>query len=439
MTGPSGWDGKLQLPTTTVVTISEITESDGTTFTFTETAAFQIGLGNERIELDKPARIVFGGDAGDNFVAFFVDENNDLNFIEDECTADSAAGLGSNDECFIETDDDDFVIWTNHFTKFGVSKKSIASSTGDGPKSGGGGGTGKSAGAGAGTGGFGGILGTPLTINEVSYDKCNENIARILVSSDAENPPVVTIHTTKTGTVIAVLSDEQPYEELNKITRTDKYLYEIPITSSETFLMVTVTEEKGTVQNTVNAAINTPSCDGVVVVSDVPEGEVDEISFAVPRIFDVKFQIENGTQHSADLDSEFFYISEQDLYISAVIDSKTPLKRVELRTITLGQSDDEYIAMRMNVEPLIYTESAYQVTASIPSYLMQDPAVGYWIHVIDEELSEVESKHYIMGVKPITEPDVSLELDVPSIQASNSIVRPSLYIEKHLHMVLYHY
>ena len=34
-----------------------------------------------------------------------------------------------------------------------------------------------------------------------------------------------------------------------------------------------------------------------------------------------------------------------------------------------------------------------------------------------------------MGVKPISEPDVSLELDVPSIQASNTIVRPSLYIQ----------
>ena len=140
----------------------------------------------------------------------------------------------------------------------------------------------------------------------------SENIAKILVSSDAENPPVVTIHTTKTGTVVAILSDEQPYEELNKITRVDKYQYEIPITSNETFLMVTVTEEKGTVQNTVNAAINTPSCDGVVVVSDVPEIAEDEISFSVPRIFDVKFQIENGTKHVADTDSEFFYVSEQD-------------------------------------------------------------------------------------------------------------------------------
>ncbi|KFM20800.1 hemagglutinin-hemolysin-like protein [Marine Group I thaumarchaeote SCGC RSA3] len=420
-TGPSNWDGKLQLPVKTTVSLSE---------EFSDTAVFQIGSADARIELDKPARIEFSDDGNENFVAFFVDENNTFTEISAICTSDSASGLGDNNECKIEVDGD-LVIWTDHFTKFGVSKKSssVSASTTSTP-SGGGGNTGVGpSGKGAGVGGFGGILGTPLTINEVSYDKCDENIARILVSSDAENPPIVTIHTTKTGTVIAVLSDEQPYEELNKITRVDKYVYEIPITSNETFLMVTVTEEKGTVQNTVNAAINTPSCDGVVVVSDVPEDEIGEIQFGVPRIFDVKFQIENGTQHIADVDSEFFYVSEQDLYISAIIDSKIPLKRVELRTLTLGQSDDEYIAIKMNVEPLIYTESAYQVTASIPSYLMQDPAVGYWIHVIDEELSEVESKHYTMGVKPITEPYVSLELDVPSIQASNSIVRPSLYVE----------
>ena len=33
-----------------------------------------------------------------------------------------------------------------------------------------------------------------------------------------------------------------------------------------------------------------------------------------------------------------------------------------------------------------------------------------------------------MGVKPILEPDVSLELDVPSIKQSGSTVRPNLYI-----------
>jgi len=262
---------------------------------------------------------------------------------------------------------------------------------------------------------------------EITYDRCDENIARILVSSDAENPPSVTVHTTKLGSIAAILSDEQPYEELNKITRVDKYLYEIPITSDETFLMIIVTEEKGTTENTVNAAVYLTSCEGTIAIADVPEDEFDEFAFNAPRIFDTKFQIDNGTSSRADSEAKSLYVSEQDLTISAIIDSETPLKRVELRTITLGQSDDEYIAMRMNIEPMIFFDT-YQVTGTIPSFLMQDPAIAYWMYVIDEELNEAESAHYTMGVKPITDPDVSLELDVPSIKQSSSTVRPNLFI-----------
>jgi len=127
------------------------------------------------------------------------------------------------------------------------------------------------------------------------------------------------------------------------------------------------------------------------------------------------------------LQSHFMYLSEQDLTITAIIDSETQIKRVELRTITLGQSDDEYIAMKMNVEPMIFFDT-YLVTGTIPSFLMQDPAIAYWIYVIDEELNEAESVHYTMGVKPILDPNVSLELDVPSIKQSGSTVRPSLFI-----------
>ncbi|MCH7966263.1 MAG: Ig-like domain-containing protein [Thaumarchaeota archaeon] len=319
---------------------------------------------------------------------------------------------------------DDFcvvVFESDHFSNKSVSGKARASA---GDSSGSRGNTGVGTGA---SGGFAGILGTSLTINEVSYDKCDENIARILISSDADTPPSVTVHTTKLGSVVAILSDEQPYEELNKITRVDKYLYEIPISSDETFLMIIVTEEKGTTQNTVNAAVNLDSCEGTITIADVPEDELDEFLFNVPRIFDTKFQIENDTVTRADSASKSLYVSEQDLTITAIIDSETPLKRVELRTITLGQPDDEYIAMKMNVEPMIFFNTSL-VSATIPSFLMQDPAIAYWIYVIDEELNEVESIHYTMGVKPILEPDVSLELDVPSVKRSGSIVRPSLYI-----------
>ena len=150
--------------------------------------------------------------------------------------------LTAGQECFID-DGSSIIIWTTHFTKFGVTRGTSTTTT-SGTTAGSAGGTGASAGASSSGGprGFGGILGTPLTINEVSYDKCVENIARILISSDAETLPSVIIHTTRTGSVAAILSDDQPYEELNKITRVDKYLYEIPIDSDETFLMIVVTE-----------------------------------------------------------------------------------------------------------------------------------------------------------------------------------------------------
>ncbi|QUC64508.1 hypothetical protein NsoK4_08815 [Nitrosopumilus sp. K4] len=427
-TGSSGWNGIMKLPSKTTVSIPSST-ANGIATSYSETAVFEIGLGTDRIELSSPARIQFTGDAGNNFVAFYVDSSNTVTFIEEQCTSDSAAGLGANDECVIQVGGD-LVIWTDHFTKFGVSKRSsVSSGGGEGPSSGGGRtGVGPS-GTGGGFTGFGGILGTPLTINEVSYDKCDENIARILVSSDADKAPSVVVHTTKIGSVSAILSDNQPYEDLNKITKVDKYLYEIPIASDETFLMIIVTEDKGTLQNTVNAAIHTESCVGTTIISDIPEKEFEEISFSIPRIFDVKFQIENGTKQIAERESEFTYVDNQDITVSAIVDSQSPIKRVELRTITLGQYEDDYIAISMDTTPMTISESLYEISAVIPSFLTQDPAIKYWIHIIDEDLNEIESQHYTLGVKPVGEPDVSVELDVPSVKQSTSTIRPQVYIE----------
>ena len=414
---------EYELPTATIVNIPPTANE-----TFETQIAIDMGSSSEKIILSQPMRMEFPGLGGQQLGAFFQEVGQPVVIITTVCNEDSleaaSAQLGPDQECFID-DGFSIIVYATHNTAFGVHR-STSTSSGSSTPGNGNGSTG--VGPGAGVGGFGGILGTPLTINEITYDRCEENIAKILVSSDAELSPSVTIHTTKTGSIAAILSDDQPYEELNKITRVDKYLYEIPVTSDETFLMVIVTEQKGVTVNSVNAAVNLDSCRGVIVIADTPEDEFDELLFAVPRIFDVNFQIDNGPRYGADIDSEFFYVSEQDLTISAIVDSTNPLKRVELRTITLGQTDDEYIAMKMNIEPLIFTESSYLVTGTIPSFLMQDPAIGYWIHVIDEELSEVESAHYTMGVKPIVQSDVSLELDVPSIIQSSSTVRPNLYI-----------
>jgi len=337
----------------------------------------------------------------------------------------------SVDECYFDNGDD-LIIWTDHFTKFGASQRSTSTSTGSTSTSGGAVGNGHGAtgvgGQGAGAGGFGGILGTLLTINEITYDRCEENIATILVSSDADKAPSVTVHTARSGSISAKLADPQPYEQSNKITKLDKYLYEIPITSDETFLMVVVTEEKGASKNTIQSAISLTSCEGAIIISKVPEEKYEEIASSAPKIFDVKFQIANSTQHRSETESEFFYVDNQDLSVSAIVDAQIPLQRSELRIITIGQSQ-EYVAIKMDVESLPISNSTYVISATIPSHLMQEPAISYWIHIIDENLNEAESKQYNIGVKPISVGDVTFEMDIESIKESGSLVRPQLFVD----------
>ncbi len=276
--------------------------SGSITTTFSETFAFEMGLGSDTIELSTPARIEFTSSGSEGFEAFFVDAAGNIIFIDVECTADSISGLGTNNECFIEVGGD-LVIWTDHFTKFGASKRSTSTSGPSGPsgggKSGGGGGGSSGGGSSGASVGFGAILGTPLAINEVSYDKCDENMARILVSSDADTAPLVKLHTAKSGTIFATLAEVQPYEELNKLTSIDRYLYEVTISSEESFLMIVVTEEKGTTTNTVQASVRLLSCEGTTVIVELPEDELPEITEGAPRIFDTKIQIANGTTYDA--------------------------------------------------------------------------------------------------------------------------------------------
>ncbi|MCE9617978.1 MAG: hypothetical protein K8Q88_06430 [Nitrosarchaeum sp.] len=433
LTGPTGWNGILNLPTTTSVTISQTT-SGTTTTTYSQVAAIELGVNGSTIQLSSPARLEFTGSGVDNAVAFYVGTSGVTTFITTQCTSDSASGMpASADECYFDNGDD-LIIWTEHFTKFGTSRTSTSSSSTSSSGSTGGIGTGSGktgvgpSGTSRGLGGFGGILGTPLTINEITYDRCEENIATILVSSDADNAPSVTVHTARSGSVLAKLANIQPYEQSNKITKLDKYLYEIPITSDETFLMVVVTEEKGVSKNTVQSAIHLTSCEGTTVISKVPEEKYEDIASSAPKIFDVKFQIENSTQHRSETESEFFYVDNQDLTISAVVDAQMPLQRSELRIITIGQSQ-EYVAIKMDVESLPISNSTYVISATIPSYLMQEPAISYWIHIIDENLNEAESKQYNIGVKPIYVGDVSFEMDIASIKESGSLVRPQLFVD----------
>ncbi|NQV39459.1 MAG: hypothetical protein HQ505_02810, partial [Nitrosopumilus sp.] len=443
VSGTNTWDGKLELlsaTTATVPTSSSTVNGITTTITYDPVLVVEFGS-DQRLSLDKPIRIEFPSQGNKGLSAFFKQGSEETKIITTVCTGDTLAALDgingagqlkAGDECW-KDDGIRVYLWTTHLTSFGVSKGTSSSSgtaTSAGSSSGssgGGGSTGHSSGAGA-AGGFGGILATPLAINEVSYDKCTENMARILVSSDADTPPTVKISTAKSGVVYAALAKVQPYEEINQFSTLDRYLYEMPISSEESFLMISVTEEKGTTNHTVQASVKLLSCEGTSVFIPLPEYDLPEVPESTTRIFDAKVQIANGTTYDANTESEFLYLDGQDLRVSAIIDSDTLLERVELRSITLGQPDDQFMSIRMDVASLYVSDSMNLVSGVIPSFFMVEPGMAYWLYITDENGSISESTHYNIGVKPTTTSNVAIEVDMPTIAPSGSTIKPEFYI-----------
>uniref|UniRef100_UPI002632F158 hypothetical protein n=1 Tax=Nitrosopumilus sp. TaxID=2024843 RepID=UPI002632F158 len=429
VTGPTGWNGLLNLPT-----LTSVAPADTSDVTYDDVTSIEIGLSADELTFDEPIRIEFKGDGGDKgFVAFFKRAGDStVTFIDKTCDADNLATvdaqLGTSDQCKID-DGTDLIVWTTHFTSFGDARSSRSSSSGDsGSSSSGGSGGGSGGGGGGGaSSGFAGILETPLSINEVSYDKCDENMVRILVSSDAELPPTVTLYTAKLGTVQATLAESQPFAESNQITNIDKYVYEAPLAEDELFFTVRVTEI-GTdgQQNTVQTIIHADECSESITVVDAPTDE-QEITIDRPRIFDTKFQIGSGEKQKSSIES-VLYLDKQDLTVSAIVDSKSLLKRVELRTVPLGELDQNYIAMRMNVTAIDVSNTSYIVTATLPSYFMVEPGLKYWIHVLDDEGYTVDSRPYEIGVKPTKLSNVSVEMDVPTVKAAGSSITSEVYV-----------
>ncbi len=109
ISGPSGWDGKIQLPT---VNDSTFTISGGS-------AEAVIDLGsNVELNFSRPAKIVIGGMAGKK--AAWTRGNNTLTEITTECNnISNPTNINSTSprECYINSGND-LVIWTYHFTSF---------------------------------------------------------------------------------------------------------------------------------------------------------------------------------------------------------------------------------------------------------------------------------------------------------------------------------
>jgi hypothetical protein len=79
-------------------------------------------------------------------------------------------------------------------------------------------------------------------------------------------------------------------------------------------------------------------------------------------------------------------------------------------------------------EPLIAFDNTFIVKASIPSELLQEPAISYWINVVNKDSLVANSEKHKIGIKPDRVIDAVLELDSFQNLAGGSSYRPFAYV-----------
>ena len=163
---------------------------------------------------------------------------------------------------------------------------------------------------------------------------------------------------------------------------------------------------------------------GGILEPTEPIAEIIDIT--APKIFDVKFQLDNGTKfRSAEITNQ--YVNDQSMTVYSIVDSLTPIKRAELRFIKIGDPINDYTAIVMDVQPLQISNSTYTVSGTIPLRLTQEPAITYWVHVLNEVTKVTDSDKYNIGVKPTYSADGKLELDMQHNRAEGATGRPTAY------------
>ena len=113
ITGPPDWNEKITLPESVNVEALASLNSMGRV-----TCVVTIGLQNDTLTFDKPARVMFEGRAGDK--AAIVKPATDPVLIDEVCASDDPdqikAQLDRQDGPCIRNAGDDLEIWTNHFS-----------------------------------------------------------------------------------------------------------------------------------------------------------------------------------------------------------------------------------------------------------------------------------------------------------------------------------
>jgi len=151
--------------------------------------------------------------------------------------------------------------------------------------------------------------------------------------------------------------------------------------------------------------------------------------FGNAKFSDFTIQIDQDASYNLDNAGSCFVNSNQTLTISAIIDSKLPPNRVELRFVHEGDSFESYTRILMDVTNTQIGETSYRVSGTIPwEFMSNSDSVRYWIYTIDEGSDVSESDKYLMNIKP----GYSLvddELEVVTIQVEGTTLSTLVYID----------
>jgi hypothetical protein len=430
ITGTS-WNGVLDLPSIQ----SNTSVSPPTTSGETATTKLVIKLGSSTpLNFDQPVKLVLTGQAGSR-IGFFYDPKV-VTEITSTCTSNSGSGIPTGaKECKIDVDSD-LVIWTKHFTGFatwsssssgGTSTASSVSSTGGGT------GVGVSAastsyGVSAASTSYGGGAGPYLKIQKISYDTCDKQIVRIQVATDVnETDPMVIVRTSIAGVANAELVPNQPYAQENINATVRKLVYEAHINPKETSFEVVVLESINHNIFSVGKTIEIIGCSEELDFTKIElPTQPAETDLTAPKIFDLKFQIGNGTKQLASNPTTAF-VDNKPLSVYAIAGTPTPITYSKLRLAGIGDTSGQYHDITMNVVPLPISNSTYLLSATITPRLLQAPGVSYWVHIENSANKKVDSDIATIGVKPSYPILGDLQLDTKIVRVQGITGHPTAY------------
>jgi len=458
LSGPSGWNGILNLPEFESISIPTETSSTTTTengretTTITETVyseitAIDVGLNSGEVSFDNPVRIEFTGDGGDDFVAFFQRSgDSSVTIIDTICDADDLttvnSQLDSGEECYID-DGSDLIIWTTHLTTFGTAKSSSTSITTSTTLITGRGATGVSV-PGAGLIGtlptpfheFGTVLATDMNILTVTYDACDSNLVRILIGTDGVRPPLVKIHSSLEGIADTKLILEPEIIQKSLHEEFNIFVYEGEIPANEEFFIVEAQTQEGRVANTVSQLVDITSCKKTILYTDVIPDLTPTTDLDAPRFFDVKTRL--GTDVNSSRDVTVFVDEDESLTVTGIVSSTTAPALAELRFVNTEKESLSIQKIKMGIQPTGINNS-YHLEGSIPRTLMDSPSITYWIRVLNDDGLISDSSKYVIGVKPSILIEGNSQMSINEIKTEGSSLNAQVGFTNELSMPVFGY